>query len=60
MNKLLPILTLILSFNVIAETVTCTTSDPDLRVKIAQTFLNPNSGSFEYLQLNVKKIKRVF
>lgn len=55
MNKLLPILPLVFTYNVMAETVTCTSSDPELKIKIAQTFLNPNSGSFEYLQLKVEK-----
>lgn len=60
MNKLLPILPLIFTYNVIAETVTCTSSDPDLKIKIEQTFLNPNSGSFEYLQLKVEKKSKEF
>lgn len=60
MNKLLPILPLFFTYNVMAETVTCTSSDPDLKIKITQTFLSPNSGSFEYLQLKVERKSKEF
>lgn len=43
-----------------AETVTCISEDPNLKVRIAPTFIDPNSGSFEYLELKVEKKSPVF
>jgi hypothetical protein len=54
-NKFILILFLLFSFNVIAETVTCTSTDPDLKIKIVPVFIDPNVGAFEYLQLKVEK-----
>lgn len=43
-----------------AENVTCTSEDPNLKVRIAPTFIDPNFGSFEYLELRVEKKARDF
>lgn len=55
MKKILPLMTLFLAYQVSAETVKCISPDPDLKIDIASTFMNPNSGDFEYLQLKVVK-----
>lgn len=56
---------LLLTFKASAENVKCSSIDPDLNINIASTFINPNSGGFEYLQLKVVKrspefAKRIF
>lgn len=40
--------------------MTCTSADPDLKIKITPTFLDPNIGAIEHLKLTVKKSSENF